>query len=145
LKLNIQEDETLTDIEIEIHCPKVDSKINKLTNVINTYYFTIQGKKDDMYEVLQLDNIYYFESMENKLFAYMQKQVYEINAKINELTSILEPTSFIQVAKSIILNINKIKKISSLVNGRMLAMLDNGEKIVITRVYAQEFKKKLNV
>jgi DNA-binding LytR/AlgR family response regulator len=145
LKLNIQENETLTDIEIEIRCPKIDFKINKLANVINTYYFTIQGKKDDMYEVLQLDNIYYFESMENKLFAYMQKQVYEINAKINELTSILEPTSFIQVAKSIILNINKIKKISSLVNGRMLAILDNGEKIVITRVYAQEFKKKLNV
>jgi DNA-binding LytR/AlgR family response regulator len=83
--------------------------------------------------------------MENKLFAYMQKQVYEISAKINELSALLEPTSFIQVAKSIILNINKIKKISSQVNGRMLAILDNGEKIVITRVYAQEFKKKLNV
>ena len=57
----------------------------------------------------------------------------------------LESTSFIQVAKPIVLNINKIKKIKPLVNGRMLAILDNEEKVVITRVYAQAFKKKLNV
>ncbi|HHU80120.1 MAG: LytTR family DNA-binding domain-containing protein [Bacilli bacterium] len=145
MKLNILEDKNQKEIEIDIRCPKIDDKINKLANIINTYYFTIQGKKDDVFEVLQLDNIYYFESVENKVFAYLPQDVYEVNFKINELASMLESTSFIQVAKPIVLNINKIKKIKPLVNGRMLAILDNEEKVVITRVYAQAFKKKLNV
>ena len=42
-----------------------------------------------------------------------------------------------------LLNIAKIKRIRSLVNGRIMAILDNGEKTVITRVYANDFKQKL--
>lgn len=145
MKLNIIENKDISDIEIDIKCPKIDDKISKLANIINTYYFTIKGKKDDTYEVLQLDQIYYFESVENKVFAYLPQDVYEVNFKLNELAIMLESTSFIQVAKPIILNINKIKRLKPLVNGRMLAILDNDEKVVITRVYAQAFKKKLNV
>ena len=44
---------------------------------------------------------------------------------------------------TIILNIRKIKKVTTLVNGRILAQLNNGEKMIITRVYAQNFKQKL--
>ena len=44
---------------------------------------------------------------------------------------------------NIFLNIRKIKKVTTLVNGRILAQLNNGEKMIITRVYAQNFKQKL--
>lgn len=36
-----------------------------------------------------------------------------------------------------------IDHVSTLVNGRIGAVLVNGEKMIITRVYAREFKKKL--
>lgn len=55
----------------------------------------------------------------------------------------LAKTSFLQVARTIILNINMIDHVSTLVNGRIGAVLVNGEKMIITRVYAREFKKKL--
>ena len=38
---------------------------------------------------------------------------------------------------------DKIKKISKIVNGRMLAILSNQEKIIISRAYAQNLKAKL--
>ena len=56
----------------------------------------------------------------------------------------LSRTSFIQIARTIILNINKIEKVSTLVNGRISAVLENSERMIITRVYAHAFKQKLN-
>ena len=41
-------------------------------------------------------------------------------------------------------DINKIEKVSTLVNGRISAVLVNSERMIITRVYAHAFKQKLN-
>ena len=60
-----------------------------------------------------------------------------------ELIDKLRDTSFIQTSRTIILNIDKIDHMSSLINGRILAVLLNKEKQIITRAYALDFKNKL--
>ena len=144
MKLQIDQVPNLKETEILIRCPEVDSKIEKIANFIRTSYITIQGKLDGEKYVINLDDIYYFESVENRVFAYTEKEVYEVNYKIQELVDLLIRTSFIQTSRTIILNINKIEKVSTLVNGRISAVLINGEKTIITRVFAHSFKNKLN-
>ncbi len=144
MKLQIDQVQNLKETEIIIRCSEVDSKINKIANFIRTSYITIQGKLDGEKYVINLDDIYYFESVENHVFAYTEKEVYEVSYKLAELVELLENTSFVQTARTIILNINKIEKVSTLVNGRISAVLDNSEKMIITRVYAHNFKRKLN-
>lgn len=143
MKLTVEEDEKLTETEITIKCKKKDEKIKKLIEMIGTYYINVNGKKDGENYRLSLDDIYYFEAVENRVFAYVKKDVYEVNYKIVELEEVLKNTSFIRISRTVILNILKIERVSTLVNGRILANLDNGEKIIITRLYAKEFKKKL--
>ena len=144
MRLQIDEIPSLKETEIIIRCREVDSKINKIANFIRTSYITIQGKLDGEKYVINLDDIYYFESVENRVFAYTEKEVYEVSYKLAELIDLLQNTSFIQTARTIILNINKIERVSTLVNGRISAILDNSEKMIITRVYAHQFKQKLN-
>ena len=144
MKLQIDEVSNLEETEIFIKCKKIDDKIHKISNYIRTSYITINGKLDGETYVLNLDDIFYFEAVENRVFAYVEKNVYEVNYKLQELTKILARTSFIQVARNIILNINKIEKVSTLVNGRISAVLINNERMIITRVYARAFKQKLN-
>lgn len=144
MKLQIEEIENLEETEILIRCREVDEKINKISNYIRTSYITINGKIDGESYVINLDDIYYFETVENRVFAYVEKNVYEVGYKLQELVELLKRTTFIQTARTIILNINKIEKVSTLVNGRIGAVLVNGEKMIITRVYAPNFKKKLN-
>ena len=144
MKLQIDEVSNLEETEIFIKCKKIDDKIHKISNYIRTIYITINGKLDGETYVLNLDDIFYFEAVENRVFAYVEKNVYEVNYKLQELTKILARTSFIQVARTIILNINKIEKVSTLVNGRISAVLINNERMIITRVYARAFKQKLN-
>lgn len=144
MKLQIDEIPTIEETEIIIRCQKVDNKINRISNYLRTNYITIVGKLEGENYVLNLDDIYYFEAVENRVFAYVEKEVYEVNYKLQKLTELLERTSFIQTARTIILNINKINRVSTLVNGRIGAVLVNGEKMIITRAYAHDFKRKLS-
>ena len=143
MKLQIEQIKDLDETEIIIKCSEVDSKINKIANYIRTSYITINAKLDNEQYVLALDDIFYFEAVENKVFAYVEKNVFEVNYKIQELVELLSRTSFIQTTRTVILNIDKIEKVSTLVNGRISAILTNGEKIIINRVYAHAFKHKL--
>lgn len=144
MKLQIDEIPTIEETEIIIRCQKVDNKINRISNYLRTNYITIVGKLEGENYVLNLDDIYYFEAVENRVFAYVEKEVYDVNYKLQKLTELLERTSFIQTARTIVLNINKINRVSTLVNGRIGAVLVNGEKMIITRAYAHDFKRKLS-
>lgn len=143
MKIKIEEHRELTEVEVVINCPEKNDEVNKIVQTLNMYLYTIIGKKDGDNYVLSLDDIFYFEAVDNHVFAYGEKDIYEVNYKLLELSELLSKTSFIQTSRTIILNIRKIKKVSTLVNGRILAFLNNNEKMIITRVYAQKFKHKL--
>ena len=105
MRLQIDEIPSIEETEIIIRCNKIDSKINRISNYIRTSYITINGKLDGENHIINLSDIYYFEAVENRVFAYVEKNVYEVNYKLQELTVMLAKTSFLQVARTIILNI----------------------------------------
>ena len=69
--------------------------------------------------------------------------VYEVNYRIQDINVLFGKLFFIQISRTIVINIDIIEKVSTLVNGRILAVLINGEKQIISRAYAHEFKNKL--
>lgn len=143
MKIRVDENSELSEIEVVINCPSNNDQLNKIIQILSTNYYNIIGKKDGDNYVLNLDDIFYFEAVDNHVFAYCEKDIYEVTYKIQELTDMLNQTYFIQTSRTIVLNIKKIKKVTTLVNGRILAVLNNNEKMIITRVYAQKFKAKL--
>ena len=128
---------------IEIKCHEVTKEIENVVNTINKLMINITGKKDGETFILKLDDIYYFEAVENHVYAYLESDVYEVEYKVADLNDLLMSTTFIQTSRTTILNISKINKIKSIVNGRILAELDNKEKMIISRLYANAFKNKL--
>lgn len=141
VKVEIVNDEI--EPEITIKCNEYTDEIKAIVDYLESIKVTLIGKKDTERFVLDLQDVYYFESVENHTFAYVRKDVYEVNYRIYELVEMYKNSTFVQISKACILNIKYIKKISTLVNGRILAVLENGEKMIITRVYAQEFRRKL--
>lgn len=98
-------------------------------------------------EILKLapSDIYYFESVDNRVCACCEKQVYEVKQKLYELEQIYDHTDFLRISKSMIVNISKITRLVPMFNGRLEAILLNGEKVVISRQYVADLKKKLGV
>lgn len=143
MKIKVEEKKNLSEIEVLISCPVINDEVNRVVKLLETSSLSIMGKLNGENYVLTLDRIFYFEAVDNHVFAYCEKEIYEVNYKLQELTELLSQTYFIQTARTIVLNIKQIKKVTTLVNGRILAVLNNGEKMIITRVYAQKFKQKL--
>ena len=98
-------------------------------------------------EILKLTpaEIYYFESVDNRVCACCQESVYEVKQKLYELERIYERTDFIRISKAMIVNVSKISKIVPMFNGRLEAVLNNGERVIISRQYVPDLKKKLGL
>jgi len=89
--------------------------------------------------------IYYIDVVDNKTFIYLKDKVYESKQKLYELEQALANGDFLRVSKSVILNLSKIKSLSPALSGRFEALLDNGERIIISRQYMSDLKKRLGI
>lgn len=95
--------------------------------------------------MLQTKDIFYFDSVDDKVFAYTKDKNYEIKMKLYEIEEDYSFSSFIRVSKNTILNIKKIEHLSPEFNGRFIAKLVNSEKVMISRGYVPSLKKKLGI
>ena len=143
MRVKIIENKNLNEDIVTIECKEINSVILNVASYIENYGLNIIGKLDGEKYFLSLNEIYYFEAVNNHVFAYTEKEVYEVSYKLQDINNLFCKTFFVQISRTIILNIDKINRVSTLVNGRILAVLNNKEKQIITRAYATEFKNKL--
>lgn len=131
--------------EIIIRTNTMDSDIINLIYAVKAERNRITAFYEN--EIVQLDSkeVYYFESVDNKVYACCEKKVFEIKQKLYELEEIYKQTNFVRISKSMIVNISKVSKIVPMFNGRLEGVLCNGEKVIITRQYVANLKKKLGI
>ena len=143
MKVKIIENPLVIEDLVTIECKTTTPEIIELSNYIENYGMSIVGKIDGEKVFISLKDIFYFEAVDNKVFAYTKDLVYEVNYKIQDINLLFSKLYFIQISRTIVINIDIIEKVSTLINGRILAILINGEKQIISRAYAHEFKNKL--
>lgn len=101
--------------------------------------------KDSKIVIVDPKEIYYFESVENNVFVYTKDNVFESKNKLYQLEEELPEKNFIRANKGIILNINKIDNLTPAFGGRLEAVLKNGYKVIISRMYVPILKEKLGL
>ncbi|MDD3122229.1 MAG: LytTR family DNA-binding domain-containing protein [Candidatus Izemoplasmatales bacterium] len=143
MKIVIEEIKNIEEIEVIIRCSSQDESVRKIEKTLRQIDNHILAKNNDRTFILSPSDVYYFESVDNKVFAYTQKELYETSYKLYELESLLDPSIFLRVNKNTVLNISKIGFFKSSLNGRMEATLKNNEAIIITRTYVNTIKRML--
>jgi DNA-binding LytR/AlgR family response regulator len=145
LKINIDRSDEYNEIEITIKCRTIDEKLEKVISNIRLYNKSISGKKNGSVYFLDPEDVFYIDTVDERVFIYTKDSMYETSLKLYEIEEQLMGSSIIRVNKSMILNLMKISHITPLLNGRMAAALENGEKVVVTRQYVPAFKRKLGL
>lgn len=121
---------------------------------MNSYKYLNNYKKDtekmSLYKnskivILETNDIFYFESVENNVFAYTKENVYESKNKLYQLEENLDSRTFFRANKSVILNFNKIESLIPAFGGRFEAILKNNYKIIISRMYVKVLKERLGL
>lgn len=131
--------------EIVIRSNSLDSELLDLIYALKAGRSRLTAFTEDGIVKLDSREVFYFESVDNKVCACCEKSVYDLKQKLYELESIFEHTDFVRISKAMIVNVDKIEKIVPMFNGRLEAVLKNGESVVISRQYVPDLKKKLGI
>ena len=143
MKIIIEEPNPGEEDQIIIRCKVMDDNVLKVISDLRMGQKKLTGIKDGNITMIDPVNVYYFEGVDNKVFMYCKQNVYETRLKLYEIEDEYKNTDFFRA--SVILNVTKIRSISPAYSGRFEAILFNGEKVVISRQYVPELKRKLGL
>lgn len=126
-----------------ICCRAVTEEVREIEAFVKSRQGSLTGTQNAKQYELAVSELYYIESVDGKTFLYTRDQVYETPYRIYELESRLKPNAFLRVSKSTILNLMKIQAIRPALNGRLSAVLQSGEEVIISRSYVRDLKSAL--
>ena len=126
-----------------IRCHEITDEVREIESFIKSRQGSISGISDaERYEIPVTD-VCYIESVEGKTFLYTSDRVFETTYRIYELEEMLKTKHFLRVSKPMLVNLMKIRSIQPAFNGRFAAVLNSGEKIIISRSYVKALKAAL--
>jgi len=144
MKLHIEQNQELPELEVIVRYPEPNAETDSLIRTLRLFEQTIVGKLGDRTHLIALREIFYFESVEEKVFCYTEKTVYDTSYRLYELESILPKKEFVRISKTAILNLRRVKSFRSGLSGRIETTLKNGEIVFISRSYVKIVKEELN-
>ena len=137
---NLQENEII--IRGNISSPEIESLLSFI-NSANTRGKLILQREDEQFFV-DYKEVIYFESFDGKVLVHTQSGEYQTKQKLYEVLDTLKAQPFVQISKSVIVNIDFVKSVSAEFSGNYSLKLKTGKEVLtISRKYFKEFKEKI--
>lgn len=145
MKINLDIDGKYDDIEVIIRAPHLNNDIERMVAMMRMIDMQIAVRKDNETFLLDTDKILYVDAVDRKTFVYTNTETYESELKLYELEQELVERDFLRISKQSIVNLRKIKSLKTDVNRKIRITLQNGEQIVVSRMYSDELRRKLGL
>lgn len=147
MKIRIELVHDLAEDEVLIRCGRVDDTIQKIHQYILDQ--SQLGTKITFYKQNQefyfpLDDILFFETEGEHIYAHTASYAYLIKYRLYELEQIL-PRNFVRAAKSTIVNIIQVYSITrNLTASSLVQFINSHKQVYVSRYYYQELRQRLN-
>ena len=128
---------------VEVRYHWITDEIQEIISFVKSRQGQLSAMRDGKRFEVPVVDLFYAESVDERLFLYTASDSYEIRMKLYELEDLLKNKSFLRVSKSMIVNLMKITSVRPALNGRFSAILKNGEEVIFSRKYVPELKKIL--
>jgi DNA-binding LytR/AlgR family response regulator len=145
MKITILENAPGEEDEIIVKCNFLDEDLTLFLNQLKNGSSKMNFSKDNNIILVEKKDILFFESVDDKVFAYTLEDALETKFKLYELEEILPSKNFFRANKAVIVNVNKIKSLSPAFGGRFEAILKNGYRVIISRNYVPKLKELLGL
>lgn len=148
MRLHLIENKELEETQVTVAYREEDEPVKKLIAFVEHLEESatgLVGSFDGEIYPLKPEDILYMETVERKTFCYTAERVYELEEKLYELEEKWAHLDFMRVSKSYIMNLQRIRALKPDFGGKILATMDNGEKLYISRQYAPVLKEKLGL
>lgn len=128
-------------LSIGIEFDSFDEKDKVLASIQNMNTKIPCYKREKKY-LLNIDSIYYIDLIDKNTFIFTKDDCFESPLWLYQIEELLNE-DFIRASKSTLFNMQHIKSLKADIGSRVIVYLDNGDKILVSRKYAKEFKKRL--
>ncbi len=145
MKIEIDIDEKYQEMKMIIQAPQLTQDIEKMVSLMRMINMQIGVKYEDEMHLLDTDEILYIETVDRRTFVYTEDKIYESELKLYEMEEKLLERDFLRVSKQSIVNLRKIKSLKAEINRKIRVTLENGEQIVVSRMYSDELRRKLGL
>lgn len=143
MKLVTIVDATIAELEISLKTPSTeDPAYLSLLQMIEKPQ-TLIGKRRGSNHAVAIGDAIWFESVDDKVFLYTAKDVFETTYRLYEIEDWLSAYGFYRIGKSQIVCLTKIRSFKYALSGRLEATLVNNEKVIVSRSYVKHIRAKL--
>jgi len=145
VKVVINTDRDVKDIEIMISCSQLTPDIERIVSMLRMLDLQLTGMKGEETFLIDTSKILYIDTVDKKTFLYTKDSVYETNLHLYELEDQLTRVGFFRANKSCIINFKHINSLRADVERKIRVTMSNGEQLIISRQYADYVKERLGV
>lgn len=131
--------------EVILRYKELDPEIKEIITFLKGEKRKVVAQYDGEWIMLATSEIYYVESVDSKTFIYTIDKVLDSPESLIELENQYSSLGLVRIGKSQLVNLHHVKKLRSILNSRIEITLESGEKLVVSRHYAQEIKRTLGI
>lgn len=142
MKITIEENLDLAEPEVIIRCSVQNEAVRRIEAMLQTISRRITAKSGQASFSVPLGEILYFESVDKRTFLYTGDQVLETDLRLYEAGQI--SSDFFRASRSNVVNLQRVQSIQPVFGSRAELKMENGERVIVSRQYYPELKRKLN-
>lgn len=129
--------------QVLIQCHEVTESIREIERFVKLRQEKLEGYDTDRIYCIPLSDVYYAETVDNRLYIYTEKNVYELKMKLYTFEENYCSGEFFRCSRTAVVNLMRVSYLRPGLNGRLSARLTNGEDIIISRKYVNALKARL--
>ena len=129
-------------LTVIIEYPKWSESVDNLVRKIGMMDISFIGRMDEKSVNISFSDIYYIENVDRKLFIYTESEVYRLDGSMADVESRIYDSSLVRISRTCIMNTDYLRQIQQIRNSHLEAVMDNGEKLIVSRKYLQDIKPR---
>ena len=145
MKIEIDIDKKYNDVGVVVTAPELTPDIERIVSLMRMMDMQIAVRRNEETILLDTDTILYIEAVDRTTFVYTKDDTFESELKLYEFEQQLPEKDFIRVSKQSILNLRKVRSLRADINRKIRVTLLNGEQIIVSRMYADNLRKRLGI
>ena len=131
--------------EVVLRCKYIDDEMLEILSILKEQTLKLPAKRDGNVTMLTPQEILYADAVDNKVFLYTKDSVYETSETLQLIESKFINFGFLRIGKSQVVNLQHVRNLKNLLNSRVELTLNNNEKLIVSRHYAQLLKNRLGL
>ena len=143
MKLTTHKEPSLDNDYVDIKYRELTNPISQIIEICNQGNQTIIGAINEQKYPIDISDILYIEWVDGNSCICTAENVYTSSQPLASLEQLLCAKGFVRISKPMMVNIRKIKWVSSMLNMKLIAELTNGERVSVSRHYRDDLLKKI--